>query len=588
MSDSTHEAAGEDRPKRNQGTRRNDAGGARGGAPKRDGERRSTGDRSGYGRPDRERRDGDRKPYGERKPYGAGSRDGERKPHGGPARDGERKSYGSTPRDGERKPYSGSSRDVERKSYGAGSRDGERKSYGRPARDGERKTYGSAPRDGERKSYGRPARDGERKTYGSAPRDGERKSYGAGARDGERKPYGAGPRDGERRPYGAGSRDGERKTYGRPARDGERKSYGAGSRDGERKPYGRPTRDGDRPSYGRPQREGDRRGRDDGRSTERAPRIAGHGAADLRVRPRHDDPEIDERITPRDLDSAARSELKTLSKENADQVARHLVAAAEALEFDPQLAHRHALSAARRAGRVGVVRETLAITAYATGDFTLALRELRTYRRLTGRDDQLPLMVDSERGVGRPDRALELGRSVDRSTLSASVQAALAIAMSGARLDLGQPELALAELEVPQLDPDRAFSYSPALFSAYAEVLDELDRTADAARWRGLAERAEAALEGTLPDLVEVFEIEEDGTIVEIDETAVEIAEAVAETAETAQPSQEEHGASHHSGVDPADAIEPEVAAILAETAELDDEDAPEPDESDDEDTEHA
>ena len=31
-----------------------------------------------------------------------------------------------------------------------------------------------------------------------------------------------------------------------------------------------------------------------------------------------------------------------------------------------------------RGGRIGVVRETLAITAYATGDFALALRELRT------------------------------------------------------------------------------------------------------------------------------------------------------------------------------------------------------------------
>ncbi|MFE5671330.1 hypothetical protein ACFQ58_06935 [Agromyces sp. NPDC056523] len=266
-----------------------------------------------------------------------------------------------------------------------------------------------------------------------------------------------------------------------------------------------------------------------------------------------------ERITPRDLDSAARSELKTLSKENADWVARHLVAAAEALEDDPQLAHRHALSAARRAGRIGVVRETLAITAYATGDFALALRELRTYRRLTGSDDQLPLMVDSERGVGRADRALELGRSVERSSLPASVQAALAIAMSGARLDLGQPELALAELEVPQLDPDRAFSYSPALFAAYAEVLEELGRADEAGRWRGLAERAEAALEGARPDFVEVFELEEDDA--PIQPIASEVAEIDVVLVEAEG--------------DPADAIEPEVAAILEETAGLDDAPAP-------------
>jgi hypothetical protein len=233
------------------------------------------------------------------------------------------------------------------------------------------------------------------------------------------------------------------------------------------------------------------------------------------VRPRHDDPEIPEGIEPRDLDKVARGELRTLSKENADMVAMHLVAASQLLDEYPELAHRHAMSAARRAGRVGVVRETLAITAYATGDFALALRELRTYRRISGSNDQLPLMVDSERGVGRPDRALEVGREVDRKELPATVQVGLAIAMSGARLDLGQPELALAELEIPQLDPDRAFSYSPALFSAYAEVLEELGRDSEAGAWRARADRAEEALGGPAEaELVEIYEVELD----EVDE----------------------------------------------------------------------
>ncbi|AGW42554.1 hypothetical protein O159_26440 [Leifsonia xyli subsp. cynodontis DSM 46306] len=212
------------------------------------------------------------------------------------------------------------------------------------------------------------------------------------------------------------------------------------------------------------------------------------------IRPRHDDPDLPHDIEARDLDKGARVELKTLSKDNAEWVARHLVMVSRVIEEDPVLAHRHALSAARRAGRIGVVRETLAITAYATGDFALALRELRTYRRITGSNDQLPLMVDSERGVGRPDRALELGRSVDRATLPSAVQVSLAIAMSGARLDQEQPEAALAELEIPQLDPDRAFNWSPDLFHAYAEVLEELGRAEQAAFWRGYAERAAAAL----------------------------------------------------------------------------------------------
>ncbi|TFC33067.1 hypothetical protein E3O28_15715 [Cryobacterium sp. TMT2-14] len=230
------------------------------------------------------------------------------------------------------------------------------------------------------------------------------------------------------------------------------------------------------------------------------------------MRPRHDDPELPDDITSQDLDRIARNELKTLSKDNAEAVGRHLAMAARVIDEDPELAHRHVLSAARRAGRIAVVRESLAITAYATGDFALALRELRTYRRISGSNDQLALMVDSERGVGRPDRALELGRSVERASLPASVQVALAIAMSGARLDLGETEAALSELEIPQLDPKTAFSYSAELFAAYAEVLGELGRDDEAELWNERAERADAAVSGAtdFDETMEILEIDEE------------------------------------------------------------------------------
>jgi tetratricopeptide (TPR) repeat protein len=200
---------------------------------------------------------------------------------------------------------------------------------------------------------------------------------------------------------------------------------------------------------------------------------------------------------------------------------------ANLIESDPALAHQHAVSAARRAGRIAVVRETLAITAYSVEDFALALRELRTYRRISGRDDQLPLMVDSERGLGRSDRALELGRSVDRATLPVDVQVQLAIAMSGARLDLDQAEAALGELQIPQLDPTKAFSWSPDLFAAYATVLEDLGREDDAEEWYSHADRAAAALEGNGADddVIEVVEEDVDEVVGEDVEEDVDEAE---------------------------------------------------------------
>ncbi|MCR2809029.1 MULTISPECIES: primosomal protein [unclassified Microbacterium] len=498
--------------------------------------RRSTPDGSRHessGRAERAPRAGDKKPYvkrdadrpaypkrdGEKKPYAA--REGERKSY--PPRDGERKPYvkrdGDRPaypkRDGEKKPYA--AREGERKSYPP--REGERKPYVKrdgdrpayPKRDGERKPY--VKRDGERPSY--PPRDGERKSY--PPRDGERKPYVK--RDGERPSYP--PRDGERKPYV--KRDGERPSY--PPRDGERKSYPP--RDGERKPYVK--RDGERPSYpprdserkSYPPRDGERRSFTPRDGSSRPPR-AGTGRDERRddrqsrpeelraVRSSFEEPVVPDEVVATDLNAAARNQLKTLSKENADAVARHLAMAAEVIDADPQLAHQHAIAATRRAGRIGVVRETAAITAYAIGDYALALRELRTYRRISGSDDQIALMVDSERGVGRPDRALEVGRAVDRASLAQSVRVELAIAMSGARLDLGETERALQELDIPELDPDRAFEWSPALFSARATVLEELGRDDEAREWHRRADVAQAALDAADgSDDLEVLYVEE-------------------------------------------------------------------------------
>jgi hypothetical protein len=309
---------------------------------------------------------------------------------------------------------------------------------------------------------------------------------------------------------------------GRPDRperpDRPRKPAGPRGRDGvggrgaaDRAGAGKPRREGDKPAWKKDVAKPPRRDAPGGTpwrftdGRERPPR-------DEESRPRHDDPPIPEDVQANQLDKVARGELRTLSKDNADGVAQHLIMAGRLIDEDPALAHRHALAAARRAGRVGVVRETVAITAYATGDFALALRELRTHRRITGSNDQLPLMVDSERGVGRPDRALELGRSVPRAELDVAVQVALAIAMSGARLDLGQTDAALTELQIPQLDPDRAFDWSPALFDAYATVLEELGRDDEAAEWIARSERASEALASADdPDGGDVVEIVEEG-----------------------------------------------------------------------------
>ncbi|MEO8263321.1 MAG: hypothetical protein ABI566_12210 [Pseudolysinimonas sp.] len=352
-----------------------------------------------------------------------------------------------------------------------------------------------------------PARGGDRprKPAGPRGRDGAG-GRGAADRAGAGKPRRDGQKPGDKPAW---KRDGER-----PKRDGDKPAWKRDDKKSGDKPAWKrdDKKPGDKPAWKRDDKKsGDKPAwKKDDRGPARAPRERESDSA-----PRNDDPHIPDEVLANQLDKVARSELKTLSKDNADWVAKHLIMAGSLIDEDPALAHRHALAAARRAGRVGVVRETVAITAYATGDFALALRELRTHRRITGSNDQLPLMVDSERGVGRADRALELGRSVPRAQLDVAVQVELAIAMSGARLDLGQPEAALIELQIPQLDPDRAFDWSPSLFDAYATVLEELGRNDEAAQWFARSERATDALALAADpdggDVIEIIEEESDG-----------------------------------------------------------------------------
>jgi hypothetical protein len=181
------------------------------------------------------------------------------------------------------------------------------------------------------------------------------------------------------------------------------------------------------------------------------------------------------------------------------------------IDTDPELAHQHAISATRRAGRIPVARETLAVTAYHTGDYALALRELRTFRRLTGSQGHLALMVECERALGRPERGIETGLAADLSELSTEQRVQLAIAMSGARLDLGQTQQALFELEIPELNPNKAFDWSPELFAAYANVLEDLGRDAESKNWRKRALLAESAINEHLGghDRLEVVEVYE-------------------------------------------------------------------------------
>ncbi len=85
------------------------------------------------------------------------------------------------------------------------------------------------------------------------------------------------------------------------------------------------------------------------------------------------------------------------------------------VEGDIPLARAHIAAAKRRAGRVAPVREAAGIAAYLDGDYRRGDRRAAhgaSHDRLA--DEYVPMLADCERGLGRPQRALELIKEVDQ------------------------------------------------------------------------------------------------------------------------------------------------------------------------------
>lgn len=197
------------------------------------------------------------------------------------------------------------------------------------------------------------------------------------------------------------------------------------------------------------------------------------------------DPEI---ASPEDSDPSlladdVRAELRTLSADNAERVGRHLVAAGLLLEEDPVRALSHAQAARRTAARLPAVREAVGLAAYLSGQWQVALTELRAVRRMTGDSRHLPLLADCERGLGRPDRALVLARSSEAAQLGRAERVELRIVEAGARRDLGQLEAALNVLQDAGLASEQAAGWSIRLWYAYADTLLAAGRPDEARNW---------------------------------------------------------------------------------------------------------
>ena len=197
-------------------------------------------------------------------------------------------------------------------------------------------------------------------------------------------------------------------------------------------------------------------------------------------------------ITGDELDKQLRGELRTLTKEQMERVSRHLVACGIAREQgETHRALEHAKWAARFGARVAAVRDIYGSLLYDSGDYKGALRELRAAMRISGHVDMLPVIADAERGMGRPEKALEIAQMPQARRLSDTDTIELMIVVAGAYADMGDLETALASLEIPALRHKVDGKWQLRLWLAYADLLDAAGRGEEALKWVRLAADAD-------------------------------------------------------------------------------------------------
>ena len=465
------------------------------------------------------------KSYGNHKSYGSG-RPGNRGGKGFKPRGNGGKSYGHKSggfhnddrKGGYRKGNGGGYRRGDRDFHRDGESEGqERRFHNGPRkfnRDGERRDDRRGGYRGNRGDNPRYQRDGERSGFRHDDRrDGERRNF---RHDGDRRDFRRD--DGERRGGRNFHKDGDRRDFRRDDRRGER-------RDGERRNFRRDFhKDRDQRPEGEERREFTREEKMEYREAKRGeylskPRRNSDGTMSFPsqnpyTHRRPGEPKMPKGIEWSMLSTDDRERLRGLSKEHAENIGLHILAAYTLEERDPELALEHAKWVAHQASRIDFARETLAFVAYRQGDYKLALREFRTAFRMNGFLDYLPFIADCERGMGEPKKAIETAMSDDAKYLRGESKAEMFLVYAGALGDLELWDKAIEIVHTLGRSKGLAGEYRMRAVQAEQYFLEQAGRSDEAVALDQLLDKlelqyADAEEDETSDDLVIEYDMQE-------------------------------------------------------------------------------
>lgn len=134
------------------------------------------------------------------------------------------------------------------------------------------------------------------------------------------------------------------------------------------------------------------------------------------------------------------------------------------------------------ASRSAAVREALGMALYQSERFREALRELQTYRRISGRADQNHLIADCHRALGSPEKAVALAQEALAAPIPEEARAEAAVVAGAALADAGRFDEAVGILRRFRTDPDTARPYDLRIWYVLGDVLERAGRRGEAAR----------------------------------------------------------------------------------------------------------
>ncbi|MFD9076992.1 tetratricopeptide repeat protein [Streptomyces lasiicapitis] len=249
---------------------------------------------------------------------------------------------------------------------------------------------------------------------------------------------------------------------------------------------------------------------------------------------------IPDDVTGDEIDKDVRQELQSLPKGLAEDVSRNLVMVAKLIDEDPEQAYEYAKIALRLASRVAAVREAAGFAAYANQKFSEALAEFRAARRMTGSVELWPVMADCERGLGRPEKALDMAGAPEVHKLDKAGQVEMRLVAAGARRDMDQIDAAIVTLQSPELASNSVQPWTARLRYAYADALLAAGREDEAREWFAKAVEADkdgstdasdrlAEMDGVeFVDALRIDDVEVETEVESGDDTVAEPVEAVA------------------------------------------------------------